>query len=484
VISQAAQIRQGLGHPVIDADGHVIEYLPAVLPFLRESLGPDLFERYRRPIADRIGSPPLEQRRRTRAPLASSRLTPLWNARNVATSMAPRLLHERLPELGIDFSILYPTHGLGSAALTDEELRRGVCRGFNSFYADTYKAYRDRMAVTGIVPMNTPDEAVAELEHCAELGLKVVTIPHGVVRPIEERVASPWLYPNQSHWIDTFGLDSAFDYDPVWARCGELGFAVTVHGGAGMAPVGWYTSISSFSSNHIGSFMYMNYPTAKSIFMGGTTRRFPRTPFAFQECGVWWATALLADLVEHWERFNASSLAELFDPGHFDVAEVINLLRRYAPELMVSAPDGDAFDLLAPSLLLGAPASEPDEWAALGVTTPADLVERFASSFFFGCESDDRMVAQAFAPSNPLGCELKVMLGSDLSHPDTPDLDAILPNAFRLVQEGLVREDQFRRFMVDNAVDCFTRMSPHFFDGTTVMSESPQPGPGAEAVTR
>ena len=95
------------------------------------------------------------------------------------------------------------------------------------------------------------------------------------------------------------------------------------------------------------------------------------------------------------------------------------------------------------------------------------------------------MVAQAFASANPLGCELKVMLGSDLSHPDTPDLDAIVPNAFRLVQEGLVREDQFRRFMVDNAVDCFTRMSPHFFDGTTVTSESPpQPGPGAGAVTR
>jgi len=451
----------------------VIEYLPAVLPFLRDSLGPVLFDRYHRPIAERIGSPPIEQRRRTRAPLASSRLTPLWSARNVATSMAPRLLHERLPELGIDFSILYPTHGLGSAGLADEDMRRGVCRGFNAFYADAYEAYADRLAVTGIVPMNTPEEAVAELEHCAELGLKVVTIPHGVLRPIEERAASPWLLPDQSHWVDTFGLDSAFDYDPVWTRCGELGFAVTVHGGAGMAPVGWYTSISSFSSNHIGSFMYMNYPTAKSILMGGTTRRFPLTPFAFQECGVWWAAALLADLVEHWERFNAVALAELFDLGHFDAGEVVRLLNRYAPELMASAPGGgEAFDVLAASLLLRPGGGEPDEWEALAVSSVDDLVERFTSNFFFGCESDDRMVAQAFAPSNPLGCELKVMLGSDLSHPDTPDLDAIVPNAFRLVEEGLVREDQFRRFMVDNTVDCFTRMNPRFFDGTAVSSFS------------
>ena len=470
---EAAQIRDFIGHPVIDADGHVIEYLPAVLPYLRETLGAARFDRYHRPIADRIGSPPIEQRRRTRAPLASPRLTPLWSARNVATSIAPRLLHERLPELGIDFSILYPTHGLGSAGLADDEMRRGVCRGFNAFYADTYKAYADRLTVTGIVPMNTPEEALAELEHCAELGLKVVTIPHGVVRPIEAPQASPWLFPNQTHWVDTFGLDSAFDYDSVWARCGELGFAVTIHGGAGMAPVGWYTSTSSFSSNHIGSFMYMNYPTVKSIFIGGVTRRFPSMPFAFQECGVWWATALLADVIEHWERFNAASLAELFDLEHFPAGEVARLVHQYAPELMTSSPDDDeAFDLLASTLLLGARRSEPDEWTAVGVSSADGLVQRFASSFFFGCESDDRMVAQAFAPSNPLGCELKVMLGSDLSHPDTPDISAILPNAFHLVEEGLVGEDQFRRFVLDNAVDCFSRMNPGFFDGTAIRAPS------------
>jgi hypothetical protein len=184
---------------------------------------------------------------------------------------------------------------------------------------------------------------------------------------------------------------------------------------------------------------------------------------------VWWAAALLADLVEHWERFNAASLAELFDIEHFDVGEVARLVHRYAPNLMPAAPDNaEALELLGPTLLLGAHSSEPDEWAAIGVSSEQELVQRFASNFFFGCESDDRMVAHAFAPSNPLGCELKVMLGSDLSHPDTPDFAAILPNAFKLVEEGLLGEDQFRRFMVDNALDCFTRMNPAFFDGTAV----------------
>jgi predicted TIM-barrel fold metal-dependent hydrolase len=465
-MTDAARLRDRLGHPVIDADGHVIEFLPAVLPYLREHLGPALFERYRRPLDERIGSPPLDQRRRSRHPMASPRLTPLWDPRNVATSLAPRLLHERLPELGIDFAVLYPTHGLGSAALADEDLRRGVCAGFNAFYADAFAPFADRLAVAGLVPMHSPEEAAAELGHCAELGLKVVALPHGVVRRIAEPAPSPWLLPGQTHWVDTFGLDSAYDYDPVWERCAALGFAVTVHGGVGMAPVGWYTSVSSFSANHIGSFMSMTYPTTKSLLMGGVTRRFPRLPFAFQECGVWWASALLADTIEHWERFNRAAVARYFDRSRVDVAGVAALVRRYAPELAASAPD----ELFTATLLLNSGAGDDGagEWDALDVSSPEDIVARFAPSFYFGCEADDRTVAQAFAASNPLGCELRAMLGSDISHPDTPDLDAILPNAFRLVEEGLVTSEQFRRFTFEHAHECFTRTNPAFFEGTAV----------------
>ena len=43
---KAHEIRRRIEHPVIDADGHVLEYLPAVTPFLRDGLGPKLFERW------------------------------------------------------------------------------------------------------------------------------------------------------------------------------------------------------------------------------------------------------------------------------------------------------------------------------------------------------------------------------------------------------------------------------------------------------
>ena len=42
---KSADVRAQLGHPVIDADGHVQEYVPAALPYLREAMGPATFER-------------------------------------------------------------------------------------------------------------------------------------------------------------------------------------------------------------------------------------------------------------------------------------------------------------------------------------------------------------------------------------------------------------------------------------------------------
>ena len=36
----SAEVRRAAGHPVIDADGHMLEVLDATHPFLREALGP------------------------------------------------------------------------------------------------------------------------------------------------------------------------------------------------------------------------------------------------------------------------------------------------------------------------------------------------------------------------------------------------------------------------------------------------------------
>src|SRR5262249_26906920 len=224
----------------------------------------------------------------------------------------------------------------GSAGIDDEELRRGVCRGFNDFYAATYAPYADRLTVAGIVPMHTPQEAIAELEHCAAIGLRVVGLPEGVIRPIPEPEPadpSPFLMPGQRFWFDNFGLDAAFDYDPVWRRARELGFAVNFHAGFGQMPWQSWTSISNYCFNHAGSLAARMNVLVKSLYMGGVTRRLPEVDFAVLECGVGWAAILLHDLVEHWEKRNPRAL-EALDPAGIDWQELERLMRRHGSDLL------------------------------------------------------------------------------------------------------------------------------------------------------
>jgi predicted TIM-barrel fold metal-dependent hydrolase len=467
---RATDIAERVGHPIIDADGHILEFTPAALPYLREAMGPTVFERYQArmsPLRAAMVSPTLEERRASRVPQAGWWGSPSRNVIDLATSMSPRLLHERMGELGFSYSVLYATSGMGSAGVQDDEIRVGLCRGFNDFFADAYGPFQDRVTVAGIIPMNTVEEAIAELEHCKQIGLKVVGIPNGVLRPIKSPSPSPWLLPGQSHWWDFFGLDSEHDYDPVWAKFAELKYAVTVHGGIGAPPTWLYTSLTSWMANHIGSFAGMTYPTCKSLYLGGVTRRFPDLVFAFQECGVGWAPTLLADTTEHWEKRNLQRVEEIYDPALLDAAELTALVRKYAPEL-VEGIDGNLEDLLVGCTLRGVPPENLDEFAPMQISQKKDLADLFVPNFYFGCEADDRSTAYAYSPSNAFGAEFKPMLGSDISHFDVPDFAAVLPEAYEMVEKGILTPEQFRKFTFGNVTELLTRADPDFFVGTEV----------------
>ncbi len=101
-------------------------------------------------------------------------------------------------------------------------------------------------------------------------------------------------------WKDTIGLDSEHDYDPVWARCLELGIAPAFHSGARRS--GLRLSPSNVTYNHIGHFAAANHAACKAMFLGGVTRRFPALRMAFLEGGSGWATMLYGDLIGHWEK--------------------------------------------------------------------------------------------------------------------------------------------------------------------------------------
>ncbi len=464
--SRSAAIRERLHHPIIDSDGHIAEFEPALFDYLRTVAGNQAVERFKAlpdsPFKFRWYRLTPEERQRHRVPRPHWWVHPTRNTLDRATSSLPRLLYQRLDEMGLDYTIIYPSIGMLALHLPDDELRGAACRAYNMLHADLFREYRDRMTPVALIPMHTPEEALAELDFAiGALRLKSILMAGWVRRP---------LAGGPGFWMDTLCLDSAYDYDPVWRRCVELKVAPAFHSPS--AGFGFRGSISNFMHNHIGHFAASAEAICKAMFFGGVTRRFPALRCSFLEGGAGWACGLYADLVGHWEKHNRE-VAQNFNPRHLDEALLERLFKEYGsdyrPEIIAQLGQDRS------QLLWGSWEENPsdqrdiDEWLQAGIETKADIRQRFVPHFFFGCEGDDRLTALAFnARLNPMGARLNAIYSSDLGHFDLPDMRDAAAESWELVEHGLISEDDFRDFVFVNPVRAKTDMNPDFFKGTRV----------------
>ncbi len=350
----------------------------------------------------------------------------------------------------------------GSAALVyplivDDETRIHACRAINRYASNAFAEYSDRMTPAAVIPMHTPQEAIEALEFAVgDLGMKAAMISGFVERPIEDPSGGAY-----NVWWDTLGLDSAYDYDPFWRRCLELGISPACH--SSTMGIGLRRSTSTYMYNHIGHFAAASEAFAKSLFFGGVTQRFPELRIGLLEGGVHWGVGLFADLISRWEKRNVEAIST-YDPARLDVALFEELAAKYGGALrergLASAP-----------LRPGSWASDGphDDFAALELTSPEDVRDRFVPNFFFGCEADDPMIASAFDRNRiPLGASISAMFSSDIGHWDVPDMTEVLGEAYENVEKGWLDLAQFRDFVFGNVLRFYTDTNPDFFRGTAV----------------
>src|SRR4029079_19444146 len=141
------QIRSQLKHPVVDGDGHWLEYTPGFSEKMRKAAGDKSAEGFLaalRSTTDALKMTPEERRRRRVA------MPNFWNrqAENTlarATSMRRKMLYDRLDEIGLDFAVVYPTAGLRLPRIKDDETRRAVIRAYNIVSAEHFDGLRDRL---------------------------------------------------------------------------------------------------------------------------------------------------------------------------------------------------------------------------------------------------------------------------------------------------------------------------------------------------
>ena len=130
--SKSADIRARLNHPIIDCDGHMIEFEPDVLDYLKEVGGPKVVDQYVSAISgsrlfswDHLSPEERFENRVARSPWWGA---PTKNTLDRATATLPQLLYDRLDEFGMDFTVLFPSVGMSATYPKDEEVRRAVCR--------------------------------------------------------------------------------------------------------------------------------------------------------------------------------------------------------------------------------------------------------------------------------------------------------------------------------------------------------------------
>ena len=324
--------------------------------------------------------------------------------------------------------------------------------------------------------MHTPEEALAELEYVTgQLGAKVCMF--GTASP-RRLPAAEGIDPALARFtvgFDQLGIDSEHDYDPVWQKCRELKIAPTFHTGG--RSYGERNSPSNFTFNHIGHFAAAGHAVAKALFLGGVTRRFPELRFGFLEGGVGWGCQLFADLIEHWERRGAKGLAYMH-PDKLDRS----LLRKYVDQygygdIAAELDRRDGWPAREEDTLTGG-VPVHDDYVACKIARKEDWVDLYAKPYYFGCEADDRMNAIAFGGAIPFGARINAIFSSDIGHFDVPDMLQPLPEAYELVEDGLITPDDFRDFTFSpTRFGCGERRTPASSKAPASPEKPPQSSP-------
>jgi uncharacterized protein len=247
---------------VVDGDGHITEDNDGILAHMASPY---------REIAQRKGVvfPPLDH-------LHDARAVETPPQRDGRPRVGPEGWLAFLDDVGIDWTVLYPTTALAYGKIVSLDYAVAATRAYNDWLYHTYLQFSPRFHGMAIIPMQDPDEAVKELRRAVtELGMRGAMMPsNGLVLPLGSK----------AYW-------------PIYAEAERLGCCLAIHGGChdrfGMDHLNMYIPVHA-----------LGHPwglaiSCASIVYNGIFDRFPGVRIAFLEGGIAWLLLCL-------ERFHSS----------------------------------------------------------------------------------------------------------------------------------------------------------------------------------
>jgi predicted TIM-barrel fold metal-dependent hydrolase len=247
---------------VVDGDGHITEDNEGILAHMASPY---------RGIAQRKGVvfPPLDH-------LHDARAVETPPQRDGRPQVGPEGWLAFLDDVGIDWTVLYPTTALAYGKIVSLDYAVAATRAYNDWLYHTYLQFSPRFHGMAIIPMQDPDEAVKELRRAVtELGMRGAMMPsNGLPLPLGSK----------AYW-------------PIYAEAERLGCCLAIHGGChdrfGMDHLNMYIPVHA-----------LGHPwglaiSCASIVYNGIFDRVPGVRIAFLEGGIAWLLLCL-------ERFHSS----------------------------------------------------------------------------------------------------------------------------------------------------------------------------------
>jgi predicted TIM-barrel fold metal-dependent hydrolase len=196
---------------------------------------------------------------------------------------------ERLVDLeadGVDCEILFPNKGLTIWATPDAEFSQAMCRVYNDWAWEVFGDFNDRLSPMACVASADIDGAIAEIQRCAKLGFRGLSLP---CKPV-------WGPPD--HEAPNYNLP---EFDPLWACIQDVDLPITFHVSTGRDPRTSRGNGGAVINYAVHSLAPTMEPIA-NLCGAGVLDRFPRLVFGSVEAGIGWVAWALGALDEAYRK--------------------------------------------------------------------------------------------------------------------------------------------------------------------------------------
>ncbi len=187
---------------------------------------------------------------------------------------------------GIDAEIIFPNKGLAMWATPDPVFANAQCRVWNDWAWEQFGAWPEKMVPAAAVATGDLDGTLAEIERCAALGYKALTLP---CKPI-------W----GGHDVDHVNYNLPH-FDPLWALVEETGMPITFHVSTGRDPRASRGNGGAVI-NYVTHSLSPTIEPVANLCASGVLERFPKIRFATIEAGIGWVPWLLDAMDEAFRK--------------------------------------------------------------------------------------------------------------------------------------------------------------------------------------